>query len=408
MTAPLAAGLVWLIAYIVGSIPFGFVVGRAKGVNLFTTGSGNIGATNAGRVLGTKYGILVFVLDFLKGVLPTLFATPLATALHPDAFAPFGVPHLASVGAAAFAFLGHLFPVYLGFRGGKGVATGAGAVLVVAPLPTLIAVLTWVTVALASRMVSLASLAAVAAISGARVALTPSPFGPDAIAGTLFCLVGSLFVVVKHRSNVKRLVAGSEMKLPDSPKRLSALAGLHCLALGLWFGGAAFFNFAAAPAIFASFEKVVAEQPSDRTAGVAILPADADAETKKKLASALAGSAVGPIFPRYFAIMTVCGLIAVVTAWSGDWSGRVHRVRFGILAAALALVAFGWPLSEWVSQLRFDRYAADAAVATDAKRLFGPVHLVSLVLSFVTNVLTGIGLFLAGTIPCERAASPAD
>ena len=406
MTAPLAAGLVWLLAYFVGSIPFGYLVGRAKGVNLFTAGSGNIGATNAGRVLGAKYGVLVFLLDFLKGVLPTVFATPLATALHPDGFAPFGVPQLATVGVAAFTFLGHLFPAYLGFRGGKGVATGAGAVLVVAPVPTLLAVLAWVTFALASRTVSLASLAAVASLVAVRIGFTPAPFGPGAIAGTLFCLIGSAFVVVKHRSNVSRLVAGTESTLPDSPKRHAALAGLHCLALGLWFGGAAFFNFAAAPALFASFERVVAEQPNDRTAYLRLLPDDASPETKKKLASALAGSAVGPIFPRFFAMMTVCGLISVVTAGTWCSSGRVHRVRFAILVAALALVFVGWPLSDWVSQIRFDRYAADPTVAANANRLFGPVHLVSLALSFVTNVLTGVGLFLAGRIPVTPV--PAD
>ena len=158
MTPILAAALVWFAAYLIGAIPFGYLVGRAKGVNLFTAGSGNIGATNVGRVLGRKFGIFVFVLDFLKGAIPTLLASPVAKLLHPDGGEPFGIPQLATVGAAAISFLGHLFPIYLGFRGGKGVATGAGAVLVVAPIPTLFAVLAWITLALASRMVSLASL----------------------------------------------------------------------------------------------------------------------------------------------------------------------------------------------------------------------------------------------------------
>ena len=399
MTPILAAILVWFAAYLIGAIPFGYLVGRANGMNLFTAGSGNIGATNVGRVLGRKYGIGVFVLDFLKGAIPTLLAAPLAKLMHPEGGEPFGIPQLATVGAAAISFLGHLFPIYLGFRGGKGVATGAGAVLVVAPIPTLFAVLAWITVALASRMVSLASIAAIAALVVVRIAFTPDPFGLTTIAGTLFCLVGSSFVVVKHRGNVRRIFSGTENRFGDSTKRQTALAGLHCLALGLWFGGAAFFNFAAAPTIFASFEKVVEEQPSDRTAGIAILPPNADAETKKKLASALAGSAVGPIFPRYFAMMATCGLISLVTAMTWRTAAGIHRLRFRILLIALILVFLGWPLAEWVTQLRLARFSTNSSTALSAKNLFGPVHLVSLASSLLTNVLTGIGLFLAGRLP---------
>lgn len=385
--------------YLIGAVPFGYLVGRAKGVDLFTAGSGNIGATNVGRVLGRKYGIVVFVLDFLKGAIPTLLAAPLAQLIHPDGDVPFGVPHLTAVGAAAVAFLGHLFPVYLGFRGGKGVATGAGAVLAVAPVPTLAAVGIWIAVALASRTISLASLAAVGALCLMQLMTPNGAFALESIAVTIFCLVGSLLVIVKHRGNVARILAGTESTFGDSAMRRSALAGVHLLALGLWFGGAGFFNFAAAPAIFASFEKVVNESPSDRTAGIDIVPANADAETKKKLSSALAGAAVGPIFPKYFAMMTVCGLISVITAAVWRREGRVQRIRFVLLAVALLLVFAGWPISDWVTQLRLERLSADSTMAADAKRLFGPVHLVSLGLSLVTNVLTGIGLFLGGRLP---------
>src|SRR4051795_10569030 len=97
----------WTAAYLVGAIPFGYLVARARGVDIFKAGSGNIGATNVGRVLGRKSGVLVFVLDFLKGVVPTAIMC-----------STFGVT--AGVAAGLAAFLGHLFPAYLRFHGGKG------------------------------------------------------------------------------------------------------------------------------------------------------------------------------------------------------------------------------------------------------------------------------------------------
>src|SRR5690242_17213462 len=122
-----------LLSYLVGAIPFGYAVARGRGVDILRQGSGNIGATNVGRVLGWPFGILVFLLDFAKGALPVVAATALiardadlAAALGTD-----GLPVLAGLAA----FLGHLFPVYLGFRGGKGVATAAGVVAILLPGP---------------------------------------------------------------------------------------------------------------------------------------------------------------------------------------------------------------------------------------------------------------------------------
>ena len=127
--SPTAAAVVAVAAaYLVGAIPFGYLIGLLKGVNLYRVGSGNIGATNVGRVLGRSWGLAAFALDFLKGALPTAFAFRAATALHPDAGTAFGFPEVLTVAAGAAAFLGHLFPIYLGFQGGKGVATGAGIV----------------------------------------------------------------------------------------------------------------------------------------------------------------------------------------------------------------------------------------------------------------------------------------
>jgi acyl phosphate:glycerol-3-phosphate acyltransferase len=408
MSPPVAAVLLLAAAYLVGAIPFGYLVGRARGVNLFEAGSGNIGATNAARVLGRRYGTLVFVLDFLKGAIPVATIVPLARLLAPGEETALGPPDVLRVGAAALAFLGHLFPVYLAFRGGKGIATGAGTIFVLVPGPAALAVLAWVTVLLASRIVSLASLAAVTILVLARLTTTPAPFAPEALPVTLYLLVGTGFVILKHRGNIQRLLAGTENRIGDFPMRDTIVRGLHVLALGLWFGGVAFFNFVAAVPIFDSFKQVVYDGPSDRTAFQTIIPANATKDEKDALASALAGAAVGPVFPRYFAMQAVCGVIALVTALSW-WNlpGKVHRWRVYLVAAALLTVLVGWPLSNYVSELRLLRFSPDTSVASAAKADFGPWHLASLLLSTVTVCLAGVALALAARLPgdAEKAVS---
>ncbi len=409
--SPLIAAVLLLVAsYLVGAIPFGYLIGRARGVNLFTAGSGNIGATNAARVLGTPFGVLVFTLDFLKGVIPVATILPLARQLSPDADTALGQPDVLRVGAAAVAFIGHLFPVYLGFRGGKGVATGAGTIFVLVPGPAALAVLFWVVVLLASRIVSLASLVAVVVMVTARLLGTAAPVSEQALPITLYLFLGAALVILKHHSNVRRLRMGTESQsLPDGPRRRGWLRKIHLLALGLWFGGAAFFNFAAAPAIFDSFKQVVEAGPSDRTAGETIIAADAKPEQKAALASALAGSAVGPVFPRYFGMQAVCGVLALVTALSWYRSGgAVHRRRVYVISLALLTVAVAWPLSNYISELRVLRFSTDVNVAAEAKAAFGPWHLVSLLLSFVTVCLAGIALALAGSLPGEPTYSNTD
>src|SRR6266852_4551303 len=119
-----------LAAYFIGAIPFGYLIARSRGVDIFRQGSGNIGATNVGRVLGPAFGIVVFVLDFAKGAVPVAVAAWTAGRLDS------GLPRDSlEVTAGLAAFLGHLFPVYLRFRGGKGVATGAGVMMVLVPIP---------------------------------------------------------------------------------------------------------------------------------------------------------------------------------------------------------------------------------------------------------------------------------
>src|SRR5205085_3591262 len=137
---------------------------------------------------------------------------------------------------------------------------------------------------------------------------TPAPFGPDALPVTLYLLVGTGFVTLKHRGNIRRLLAGTENRIGDFPMRDTLVRVLHVLALGLWFGGTTFFNAVAAPAIFETFKAVVNTSPSDRTAYQQIVPSNADPERMKELSSALAGAAVGPLFPRLFVLQAVCGV----------------------------------------------------------------------------------------------------
>jgi acyl-phosphate glycerol 3-phosphate acyltransferase len=405
MTAALAAAVPLALAYLVGALPFGYAVGRLRGVNLFAAGSGNIGATNAARVLGRPFGVLVFALDFLKGAVPVAGAVPLADALGgPSAVGP---PDVVRVGAAALAFLGHLFPVYLGFRGGKGVATGAGTVFVLVPGAAALAMLTWVVVLFASRFVSLASLAAVTTLVLTRLVECPAPFAPAALPVTLYLVVGTGLVALKHRANVARLRAGTENRIGDFAMRDTLVRTAHVLALGLWFGGATFFNFFTAPTIFATFQDVVRGGRSDRTAGQTIIPEDAEEGKKDALAKALAGAAVGPVFPRYFATQAACGAVALVTAFGWWRFGRVHQVRVIVVAAALTTVVIGWPISDEVSALRLRRFSPDAAAAAAAAAAFGRWHVVSLLLSFVTIALSGAALALAAKLPADTPAPPA-
>jgi glycerol-3-phosphate acyltransferase PlsY len=189
------------LAYLLGSVPFSFLVARFFGVpDVREVGSGNVGATNVMRSAGKAAGILAFALDASKGAIAALAAQRLASG-----------PVLPPLAAAA-AVLGHMFPVWLGFRGGKGVATGAGAFLPLAPLATAAAISAFVLTALATRYVSLGSvvgtltLAAAAFLTGAHPALAWSA-----------TVIGAL-VVFKHRANLERIVRGTESRVGDSKR----------------------------------------------------------------------------------------------------------------------------------------------------------------------------------------------
>jgi acyl phosphate:glycerol-3-phosphate acyltransferase len=189
-----------VVAYLLGSIPFGVIVARARGVDLRQVGSGNIGATNAARALGKGLGAVVLLLDALKGFAPVLAARLLL------ARAPYGECLVATT--ALLAFLGHLFPVFLGFRGGKGVATALGVFLALSPLAALGSVVVFAVVFALTRTSSLGSLTAAAAFVPLIYFLSARSRVLTALAVLL--VVG---IVVSHRENIGRLLRREEKKV---------------------------------------------------------------------------------------------------------------------------------------------------------------------------------------------------
>ena len=197
-------------AYLYGSVPFGFLAGKLlKGVDIRQAGSGNIGATNAARVLGFKFFPFVFLLDVSKGFLPVMAARLLVPQGAYD-------PRLLTVGAGLAAMLGHVFPVYLRFKGGKAVATSTGVFLALAPWAVLIAACAWALVFALWRYVSLASMAAAVALPVSVWLLRPDPLGAARYLVALSTLCG-LFVIFLHHGNIRRLLAGTEPRIGRSP-----------------------------------------------------------------------------------------------------------------------------------------------------------------------------------------------
>ncbi|MBC8160887.1 MAG: glycerol-3-phosphate 1-O-acyltransferase PlsY [Roseiflexaceae bacterium] len=186
------------VGYLAGSIPFSFIVARARGVDLRTVGSGNVGGSNVWRNVGFGPFVLAAGGDLLKGTLPTLAAMQL------------GLPPLAVVLTGVGAILGHTFPVWLGFKGGKAVATSGGVILALSPLLLLIAFLTWAVVFAIARMSSVASLTAslVVAISATIFYLR----GTFDLTYTLFVWLAIAAIFYLHRENIKRILAGKESR----------------------------------------------------------------------------------------------------------------------------------------------------------------------------------------------------
>lgn len=194
-----------IMSYLLGSISAGYLAGRMAGVDIRTLGSGNIGATNVIRVLGKSYGYPVFAFDFLKGWAAVAISILIGRLAQPGA-APvewFGV-----VGAVA-SVVGHSFPVWLKFKGGKGVATSAGALFGLMWLAALIGVLVWIVMFTLTRYVSVASITAAVVLP---IVIMVMASGDDSSSGALFYFsIGlALLVILRHRGNLSRLMRGTE------------------------------------------------------------------------------------------------------------------------------------------------------------------------------------------------------
>jgi glycerol-3-phosphate acyltransferase PlsY len=195
-----------LVGYLVGSVPFGYIAGRLAGVDIRKIGSSNVGATNVVRTLGKRFGYPVFLLDLLKGVA----AVEMSILVFNHSSAQISRELCAIVGGAC-CVVGHLFPIWLGFKGGKGVATSGGVIFGLMPLVALVMAFVWIVVFQTTRYVSLASIAAVIAMPVAAGAMLY--FGKlHAPVLFYFSLCLAAVVVVRHRSNFSRLASGAEQR----------------------------------------------------------------------------------------------------------------------------------------------------------------------------------------------------
>lgn len=213
MSRELADILLGIIGtYLIGSIPFGLVVARyIGGIDIRQHGSGNIGATNVGRAMGRKFFFLVFMLDMLKGFLPTFFAVQESASVKFSDLTPL-VSH-APILVAAAAVIGHNFPIYLNFKGGKGVATSLGVVLAIDLTSSVVALSAFLITLGVWRYISLASLLATTSFLISHFVTTADPFGRFEW-GTSCIMIGLWAMMIwRHRANLDRIVKGTEPKV---------------------------------------------------------------------------------------------------------------------------------------------------------------------------------------------------
>ncbi len=181
-----------IFSYLLGSVPSGLIIGKLSGLDVRKAGSGNIGATNVARLLGKKVGLLTLVADTAKGLVPILLAQQIGL----------NDPVTALVGIAAF--LGHVYPIFLKFKGGKGVATGFGVLLGLAPLATMILLVIFAALAFMTRIVSLSSMVSAVA---APLVLWLFYYAPTYI---IMAALIAIMIVFRHSANIQRLLNGSE------------------------------------------------------------------------------------------------------------------------------------------------------------------------------------------------------
>ncbi len=198
-----------VVAYLLGAIPNGFLIAKAKGIDIRKVGSGNIGATNVYRSVSKSLGILTFALDALKGAIPALWFP--VQAAH---CAQSPLPPWAPLLFGGLAIAGHTWPVYLKFKGGKGVATSAGALIGIAPAATGIGVLCWALALVTLRYMSVASIVAALAVPAAGWWLYRAEGLPLPLALTA---LGAL-IIWRHKGNIQRLVNGTENRFEFKKK----------------------------------------------------------------------------------------------------------------------------------------------------------------------------------------------
>jgi glycerol-3-phosphate acyltransferase PlsY len=196
--------VILLGSYLLGSIPFGYLAGHFAGIDIRKFGSGNVGATNVVRVLGKKYGYPVFVLDFLKGFGAVRISMLMATGPPPA----LNSPEIFGTFAAISCVVGHSYPLWLKFKGGKGVATSAGALFALAPIGGFIGAAIWIVTFCVTRYVSLASVTAAVALPVVILAISWRNENVKAIFYFSVCVAA--VVIWRHRSNLSRLLHGTE------------------------------------------------------------------------------------------------------------------------------------------------------------------------------------------------------
>ncbi len=197
--------IVFLVSYLCGSIPFGLLFGFLAGKDVRQFGSKNIGATNVWRVCGAAYGLATFALDFLKGFIPVAVLTQYFPMTLPSPYP--GI--IAAVGAV----VGHNFPLWLKFKGGKGVATSAGAVAGLMWLPFVAAISVFILTVAISHYLSLGSIIASWALVAAVLLLRPDPFGTN-LPLLVLSIALAILLLVRHRPNIKRILDGTENRFP--------------------------------------------------------------------------------------------------------------------------------------------------------------------------------------------------
>jgi glycerol-3-phosphate acyltransferase PlsY len=202
-----------LAAYLLGSIPAGFLAGKAKGIDIRTVGSGNIGATNAFRVLGKTAGTMVLVFDGLKGWAAVTFLPTLAHWILPSASWTPQTQELLRITAAVVVILGHNYTFWLKFKGGKGIATSAGVLAALLPLTFLIALVTWIVVCVATRYVSVASIVGALTLPVSTWFAHVKIGAPYTVLMVVIASLMSALAIYKHRPNIVRLMNGTENKI---------------------------------------------------------------------------------------------------------------------------------------------------------------------------------------------------